>query len=243
MSKSRTVKVLLPVGDWVEDYEAIVPIQALQMLGVEVDVVSPGKQKGQLVLSCIHDFDRSHIDGATDLVFANALGVSMEKRFMQYQAVSERPGHAVLITKDFDAVKIDEYDGLFCPGGRSPETLQLSEEVIGWVRRLFEAGKPVASICHGIQILATAGILRGRACTGHPCCKCQAEMGGANWEPTNLMDTVVDGNLYTAAEWTGTPVLLARFAQALGAAWSFGPEPGTRSGRTAQVGGTKQRDA
>jgi protease I len=222
MPEDRSIKVLMPVGDWVEDYEAIVPMQALQMLGITVDVVSPGKAAGQFVLSCIHDFDRSQIDGATDLVFANTLGASKDGRFMQYQAVSERLGHAVLITKDFERVDIAEYDGLFVPGGRSPETLQLNETLIDWVRRVFEAGKPVASICHGIQILATAGVLRGRVCTGHPCCKCQAEMGGGIWEPTNLLDTLVDGNLYTAAEWTGTPGLLARFAKGLGARWALG---------------------
>lgn len=220
MALDNKIKVLLVVGDWVEDYEAFVPIQSLQMLGIQVDVVSPGKTKGQLVLSCVHDFDRTHIDGATDLIFANALGITKNGSLMQYQAVSERYGHAILINKDFDDVHIEEYGGIFCPGGRCPETLQLDKNIIRWVQQLFQAGKPVASCCHGIQILATAGVLRDRKCTGHPCCEPQATMGGAIWDPTDKIYTVSDGNLITGAEWTGIYDLLATFAQALGMRWS-----------------------
>jgi protease I len=209
-------KILVLVGDWVEDYEAMVPIQSMQMLGADVHAVSPGKKQGQLVLSCVHDFDRSAIDGATDVVFANSLGVTASGQYLQYQAVSERYGHAVLVTKDFDAVDIDQYAGLFVPGGRSPETLQLDDGIIEWVRHINNAGKPVMSICHGIQVLATANILKGRRCTGHPCCRCQAQLAGALWEPTDLMSTVVDGNLITAAEWTAQPRMLAAFARAVG---------------------------
>ncbi|KAB8342789.1 hypothetical protein FH972_022387 [Carpinus fangiana] len=221
MSRTSTTKVLLFVGDWVEDYEAMIPTQGLQMLGIQVDVVGPDKKRGQLVLSCIHDFERGHIDGATDLAFANALGISAEKRHMQFQLPSERYGHAILITKDFDKVNIEDYDGIFCPGGRAPEFLQMDDQVIEWIQRHSKAGKPIGSICHGIQMLATAGVLRGKICTGHPCCKPQAVMSGATWEPTNLMDTVVDGHIITAAEWTGTPGLLAAFAKAIGGSWTF----------------------
>lgn len=220
MTSDSKIKVLLVVGDWVEDYEAFVPKQALEMLGIQVDVISPGKKKGQLVLSCVHDFDRSNIDGATDLIFANTLGIAKNGSLMQYQAVSERYGHAILITKDFDAVSIDEYSGIFCPGGRCPETLQLDKNIIGWIQQLFQAGKPVASCCHGIQILATAGVLRDRKCTGHPCCEPQATMSGGIWDPTNKIDTLSDGNLITGAEWTGIAGLVATFAQALGMRWS-----------------------
>jgi protease I len=216
-------KILVLVGDWVEDYEAMIPIQALQMLGADVHVVSPGKTKGQLVLSCVHDFDRSNIDGATDVLFANNLGITASGRYLQYQAVSERYGHAVLITQDFEAVAINNYAGLFVPGGRSPETLQLDDKIIEWVRHIDQAGKPVMSLCHGIQVLAAADILKGRRCTGHPCCRPQAQSAGALWEPTDLMSTVVDGNLVTAAEWTGQPGMLATFARAIGFTFAYQP--------------------
>ncbi|MCF2574470.1 DJ-1/PfpI family protein [Brevibacterium sp. UCMA 11754] len=213
-------KVLMLVGDWVEDYEAMVSIQALEMLNIVVDVVSPGKDRGQMVMSCIHDFDRSHIDGAQDVVFANSLGLSGGNP-VGFQAVSERPGHAVLITRNFDNVDPADYSGLIVPGGRSPESLQLNETILDWVRRFFDEDKPVASICHGIQILAAAGVLDGRTCTGHPCCRPQAQSVGAIWEPTNLMDTVIDGNLITAAEWTATPGMLRNLAAAMGITSSY----------------------
>lgn len=213
-------KVLVILGDWVEDYEAMVPIQALEVFNVQVEVVSPGKKRGQLVLSCIHDFDRSQINGASDIVFVNTMGLSDGQPAL-YQAVSERPGHAVLITKDFDDVDPADYAGLFCPGGRSPETLQLNHTVLQWVRHFVQKDKPIASICHGIQVLATAGALQGRTCTGHPCCQPQAEMGGATWEPTDLTSTVVDGNLITAAEWTATSGMIRELARAIGCQWVF----------------------
>ncbi|MFL4901836.1 DJ-1/PfpI family protein [Streptomyces sp. MMS24-I2-30] len=209
------VKTLALVGDWVEDYEAVIPIQALETMGIEVDVVSPGRRAGDLVLSCVHDFDRSGIDGTQGAVFQNTLGI-FDGQVRQFQAVSERVGHAVLVTKDFDDVDPASYAGLICPGGRSPETLQMDAHILEWVRHFFDHDKPVASICHGIQILATAGVLSGRTCTGHPCCRPQAESAGATWEPTNLVDTVMDGNLITAAEWTGTPGTLREFALATG---------------------------
>lgn len=212
---SNGAKALILVGDWVEDYEAMIPIQALETLGIEVDVVSPERRAGDLVLSCVHDFDRTNIDGARGVVFQNALGI-FDGQPRQFQAVSERPGHAVLITKDFDQVDLDSYSGLICPGGRSPETLQLDPLINEWVRHFFDRDKPVAAICHGIQILATARVLSGRTCTGHPCCRPQAELAGAVWEPTNLMDTVIDGNLITTAEWTGTPGMLRELALAMG---------------------------
>lgn len=221
MAPKSTLKVLLPVGDWVEDYEAMVPIQALQMLGIQVDVVSPDRKKGQLVMSCIHDFDRAHIDGATDLSFVNASGISAEKRHMKYQLPTERYGHAILLTKTFDEVNVSEYDGIFLAGGRAPEFLQMDGQIIGWIQQHVQSGKPIGSICHGIQMLAAAGELRGKTVTGHPCCKPQAVASGATWEPTNLMDTVVDGNIITAAEWTGTPGLLATFVKAMGISWTM----------------------
>ena len=136
MAKKR---ILMLVGDFVEDYEAMVPLQILQMVGHQVDVACPDKKSGETVATAIHDFEGQ-------------------------QTYSEKRGHNFRLTIDWKAVDAKVYDALVIPGGRSPEYLQLDERVLDVVRRIFQAGKPVAAVCHGPQILAAAGVVKGKRC-------------------------------------------------------------------------------
>lgn len=186
-------RILMLVGDYVEDYEAMVPYQMLLMVGHQVDTVCPGKKAGDSVRTAIHDFD-----GA--------------------QTYSEKPGHNFAVTADFDAIDPAGYDALVIPGGRAPEYLRLNDRLLAIVRHFAEADKPIASICHGQQILAAAGVVGGRSCMAYPAVKPEMIRAGATWSDVNATFTnaAVDGNLVTAAAWPGHPEWMRRFLGVLG---------------------------
>jgi protease I len=183
--------ILMPVGDYVEDYEAMVPFQVLTLVGHAVHAVCPGKKVGDFVLTAVHDFD-----GA--------------------QTYSEKPGHRFALTADFDAVKPERYDALVVPGGRSPEYLRLNPTVRHHVRHFFEAGKPVAAICHGPQLLAAAGVLKGRSCAAYKACGPEVELAGGRFAEVPADGVHVDGNLVTAPAWPAHPAWLREFLKLLG---------------------------
>ena len=189
-----TKKILIIAGDYVEDYEIMVPFQILKMVGYKVDVICPGKKAGEKIKTAIHDFEGD-------------------------QTYSEKRGHNFVLTADFETVDPEEYDGLVIPGGRAPEYIRLNEKVLSIVRYFFEKNKPVASICHGQQVLAAAGVLKGRSCTGYPAIKPELIAAGARWiEPNDQLSNVhVDGNLVTASAWPGHPEWMRRFLELLGA--------------------------
>ena len=135
-------RVLVIAGDFTEDYEIMVPFQALSVVGVDVDVVCPGKREGDFILTAVHDFEG-------------------------YQTYTEKVGHRFLLNASFDTVRLDEYHGLFLTGGRSPEYLRLNKDVIHIVKWFMAKNLPVAAICHGVQILAAADVLRGRKLTAY----------------------------------------------------------------------------
>ena len=186
-------KILMLVGDFVEDYEAMVPFQMLVMVGHKVDTVSPGKKKGDYVKTAIHDFEGD-------------------------QTYSEKPGHRFSINHDFDGVKSKDYDALVIPGGRAPEFLRLNENVIKLVKDFFNEKKPVASLCHGPQILAAADVLKGVKCTAYPAVRPEVERAGAIWaEPgADASNAYTDGNLVTAVAWPGHPEWIKQFLLLLG---------------------------
>lgn len=185
-------RVLMLVGDFVEDYEAIFPFQAVQMAGHCIDTASPGKKAGSTVVTAIHDFEG-------------------------HQTYSEKRGHNFPVTIDWEAVDAASYDALVIPGGRSPEHLQLNERVIEIVRQFFAANKPVASTCHGGLILAVADVVKGRKCQSYPSVRPELQRAGGVWdEPTPGLDGVtVDGNLVTAAAWPGNPAWMREFLRML----------------------------
>ncbi|CEF56827.1 DJ-1/PfpI family protein [Acetobacter ghanensis] len=184
------VKLLMLAGDYVEDYEIMVPYQALSMLGYKVDVVCPDKKAGDKVLTAIHDFE-----GA--------------------QTYSEKPGHAFTLTADFDAIDTDEYLGLIVPGGRAPEYLRLNPRVLEIVRAF--ADRPMAAICHGAQLLAAAGVIKGRKVSAYPACKPEVELAGGTYADIAVTDAVTDGELVSAPAWPAHPAWLAQFLKVLGA--------------------------
>lgn len=186
-------KILMLVGDFVEDYEAMVPYQMLVMVGHEVHTACPEKQAGETVKTAIHDFEGD-------------------------QTYSEKPGHNFAITTSFDEVRADDYDALVLPGGRAPEYIRLNEKVLDIVRAMNGSDKPIASVCHGQQILVAAGILEGRTCTAYPAVKPDIEKAGANWTDVNetFSNAVVDGNLVTGPAWPAHPEWIRKFLVLLG---------------------------
>jgi protease I len=179
-------KILMLVGDYAEDYETMVPFQALTMVGHEVHAVCPGKRSGERIRTAIHDFEGD-------------------------QTYSEKRGHDFELNATFEDVRPEEYDALVVAGGRAPEYLRLDERVLAITRHFFERDKPVASICHGAQLLAAAGVLHGRSVSAYPACAPEVTAVGAEYVPVAMNEAVVDGKLVTAPAWPAHPAWLAKF--------------------------------
>ncbi|ANC04770.1 MULTISPECIES: DJ-1/PfpI family protein [Pseudomonas] len=184
-------KILMLVGDYVEDYEVMVPFQALQMVGHTVHAVCPEKIAGQTVRTAIHDFEGD-------------------------QTYSEKPGHNFALNFDFVQVRAEGYDALLIPGGRAPEYLRLDERVLKLVKEFDQAGKPIAAVCHGAQLLAAAGVLEGRECSAYPACAPEVRLAGGRFVDIAIDQAHVDGNLVTAPAWPAHPAWLAAFLKVLG---------------------------
>jgi protease I len=184
-------KILMIVGDYVEDYEVMVPFQALLMVGHTVHAVCPDKKQGEFVRTAIHDFE-----GA--------------------QTYSEKPGHNFTLNATLSEIKAEDYDALVIPGGRAPEYIRLNGDVIKMVRHFWEAKKPIAAICHGAQLLAAAGALQGKSCTAYPAVGPEVKSAGGTWVDVPVDKAYVDGNLVTAPAWPAHPEWLAKFLGVLG---------------------------
>ncbi len=186
-------KILMLIGDFVEDYEVMVPFQMLLMVGHQVDAVCPDKTAGESVATAIHDFEG-------------------------HQTYSEKPGHNFKLNADFASVDPADYDGLIIPGGRAPEYLRLDERVLDIVRHFNDAGKPIAAICHGPQILTAAGVVAERTCTAYPSLQPELAAAGSRWVPPSegFDNAHIDGNLVTAPAWPAHPAWIRAFLQVLG---------------------------
>ena len=184
-------KLLMIVGDYGEDYEIMVPFQALQMVGHEVHAVCPEKKAGDTVRTAVHDFEGD-------------------------QTYSEKPGHNFELNATFDEVDEETYDALVVPGGRAPEYLRLNDRVLEIVRHFDEAGKPMAVICHGAQILAAADVVAGKSCSAYPACAPEVRRAGGTFVDVEVNEAHVDGNLVTASAWPAHPQWLAKFLEVLG---------------------------
>jgi protease I len=183
-------KLLMIVGDYTEDYETMVPFQALQMVGHTVDAVCPGKKAGQSVRTAIHDFEGD-------------------------QTYSEKRGHNFTLNATFAEIRPEDYDGLVLPGGRAPEYLRLDEKVLAIIRHFAKEQKPIAAICHAAQLLAAAGVLKGRRVSAYPACAPEVELAGGAYAPVEMTAAIVDRNLVTAPAWPAHPAWLAKFLNVL----------------------------
>jgi len=184
-------KILMLVGDFVEDYEVMVPFQALQMVGHTVHAVCPGKKAGDQVRTAVHDFEGD-------------------------QTYSEKPGHNFALNATFSEVRGEDYDALVVPGGRAPEYLRLNEAVLKLVRHFAEAGKPIAALCHGPQLLAAAGVLKGKGCSAYPAVAPEVRAAGGKFVEVPIDGAHADGLLVTGPAWPAHPQWLAKFLQVLG---------------------------
>lgn len=187
------MQVLLIAGDFVEDYEIMVPFQILQAAGHTVHAVCPDKAAGDTLATAIHDFEG-------------------------HQTYTEKPGHNFALNATFAEAKHDKYDALVVPGGRAPEYLAIDERVLGLVRGFATADKPIAATCHGLLILAAADVLSGKRCQGYPTVKPEVKRAGGTWEqPSSTFDSVtIDGNLVTAPAWPANANWMQAFMQLLG---------------------------
>ena len=184
-------KILMLVGDYAEDYEVMVPFQALRAVGHTVDAVCPGKTSGQSVRTAVHDFD-----GA--------------------QTYSEKPGHNFALNATFDEIRERDYDALVIPGGRAPEYLRLNPRVLEIVKHFAQSSKPIAAICHGAQLLAAAKVIQGKRISAYPACSPEVELAGATFASIEIDAAVTDGNIVTAPAWPAHPAWIAQFLTVLG---------------------------
>ncbi len=186
-------RLLMLVGDFVEDYEVMVPFQMLLMVGHDVHAICPDKNRGDTVATAIHDFEGD-------------------------QTYSEKRGHNFRLNANFHEIDETGYDGLVIPGGRAPEYLRLNPRVIEIVQHFAKAGKPIAAICHGAQLLAAAGVLSGRTCSAYPAVKPEVVAGGGEYVEANAEfdNAHVDGNLVTAPAWPAHPRWIREFLNVLG---------------------------
>lgn len=183
-------RILMLVGDFAEDYETMVPFQALQMLGHTVHAVCPGKRAGEKIRTAVHDFEGD-------------------------QTYSEKPGHNFPLNASFEEVDEASYDALLIPGGRAPEYLRLNGRVLALVRHFAYEGKPIAAVCHGAQLLAAAGVIKGRRISAYPACAPEVELAGGQYCEIAVDDAVTDGNIVTAPAWPAHPKWLAQFLSVL----------------------------
>jgi protease I len=179
------------VGDYVEDYEAMVPFQALQMVGHTVHAVCPDKEAGDIVRTAVHDFEGD-------------------------QTYSEKRGHNFQLNASFASIDPLAYDALIIPGGRAPEYIRLNQRVLEIVQHFAREDKPIAAICHGAQLLAAAGVVAGKSCAAYPAVGPDVNRAGGRYMEIPLYEAHVDGNLVTAPAWPAHPIWLAKFLDVLG---------------------------
>ena len=179
-------KVLMITGDYVEDYENMVPFQALLAMGHQVDAVCPDKKTGDTISTAIHDFEGD-------------------------QTYTEKPGHNFVLNATFDDISLDAYDALYVPGGRSPEYLRLNSAVIELIQHFANNDKPIASVCHGIQLLTAANVIEGKKVSAYPACAPEVKMAGGTFVSLPMDGAITDGKLVTAPAWPAHPAMLMQF--------------------------------
>ena len=183
-------KILMITGDFVEDYENMVPFQALLAMGHQVDAVCPGKKKNDSIATSIHDFEG-------------------------HQTYTEKRGHNFTLNADFEQVAASDYDALYLPGGRAPEYLRLDAKVLAIIKAFVASNKPVAAICHGAQLLTAANVIEGKKVSAYPACAPEVRLAGAEYVDLQMDEAITDGKLVTAPAWPAHPALLKQLVALL----------------------------
>lgn len=179
-------RVLMITGDFVEDYENMVPFQALIAMGHEVDAVCPDKKAGESIATAIHDFEGD-------------------------QTYTEKRGHNFVLNADFSSIDISDYDALYLPGGRAPEYLRLNSKVIDIIQAFSANNQPIAAICHGAQLLTAAGVIEGKKVSAYPACAPEVTLAGGEYVSLEMDQAITDGQLVTAPAWPAHPEFLKQF--------------------------------
>ena len=182
-------KILMPIGDATEVLDTFYPYFRLPEAGYEVVVAGP---EARLYHAVLHE-----IPPNPDV---------------PWDITQERPGYHIRATVAFRDLRADDYAGLFLSGGRAPEYLRYDQDLLRVTRQIHASGKPIACVCHGIEILAAAKCLKGRTVTTVAKCALDAEQGGARYVD---QEVVVDGQLVTARTWHDNTALLREFVQCL----------------------------
>ena len=184
-------KILMLIGDYAEDYEVMVAYEALLMVGHTVHAVCPGKKAGDKIKTSIHDFEGD-------------------------QSYSEKVGHNFVLNAAFDEIRPEDYDAVIIPGGRAVEYIRLNPRVLDAVRHFDKTGKPIAAICHAAQLLAAAGVLKGRKCSAYPASGPDVTLAGGTWIDLPMDQAYTDGNLVTGPAWPALHAWLGQFCKVLG---------------------------
>lgn len=178
-------RILLVIGDAAEVLDSYYPYHRLLEAEYAVDIAGPEARAYHLVL---------------------------HERPPGWDITEERPGYKMTANIAFRDVKPDNYAGLVVSGGRAPEYLRYDQDLLRITRAITEAGKPVASVCHGIEILAAAGVLHGKKATTVAKCKLDVESFGGEYVDREV---VASGNIVTARTWHDNPAWMRTFLQML----------------------------
>ena len=185
-------KILMLVGDFTEEYEIFVFDQAMKAVGHQVDIVCPDKKAGEILHTSLHDFEG-------------------------HQTYTEKLGHNHHVSKTFSKVDPADYDAVYVAGGRGPEYIRIDKRVQAIIRHFHEAGKPIFTICHGVQVLmAVDGVIRGKEVAALQYCEPEVTAVGGIYIDVPPTGAHVDGNLVSAKGWTGLAAFMKECLNALG---------------------------
>ena len=185
-------KILMLVGEFSEEYEIFVFEQTMHAVGHTVHVVCPDKKSGEVLKTSLHDFEG-------------------------HQTYTEKLGHDYYLNKTFADVNPAEYDAVYCAGGRGPEYIRIDKRVQAIVRHFHDTGKPIFTICHGVQILiAVDGVVRGREVAALQYCEPEVTLAGGKYIDVAPTGAHVDGNLVSAKGWPGLSNFMRECLKVLG---------------------------
>lgn len=185
-------KILMLCGEFTEEYEIFVFQQGMEAVGHTVHVVCPDKKKGEMIQTSLHDFEG-------------------------HQTYIERFGHLAEISKTFSEIDVNDYHAVYCAGGRGPEYIRTDKRIQAIVRHFHEAGKPIFTICHGVQILvAVDGVVRGKKVAALGACEPEVILAGGTYIDVKPHEAYVDGTMVSAKGWTGLAAFMRECLKVLG---------------------------